>query len=128
MAKFGIFQFHFLGHLDNNLQFWLDRFDQGSQLSHNQTIPNQILPFKALFYVFLTKILTKFNFFPIFSGFATPPHYHISLRNTGTPVPSMEIFFLLGNASRPVWYWDGVAKPEKMGKKLSLVKKLVKNT
>ena len=29
---------------------------------------------------------------------------------------------------RPVWLWDGVAKPEKMGKKLNLVQKLVKNT
>ena len=29
---------------------------------------------------------------------------------------------------RPVWYWDGVLKPEKMGKKLNLDQKLVKNT
>ena len=29
---------------------------------------------------------------------------------------------------RPVWYCDRVAKPEKMGKKLNLVQKLVKNT
>ena len=28
----------------------------------------------------------------------------------------------------PVWLWDRVAKPEKMGKKINLVKKLVKNT
>ena len=29
---------------------------------------------------------------------------------------------------RLVWYWDRLSKPEKMGKKLNLVKKLVKNT
>ena len=29
---------------------------------------------------------------------------------------------------RRVWCWDRVAKPQKMGKKLNLVNKLVKNT
>ena len=53
--------------------------------------------------MFLTNFWTKFNFFPIFSGFATLSHYHTGLRNPGTPVPSMDHFFLLGNASRPVW-------------------------
>ena len=53
--------------------------------------------------MFLTNFLTKVNFFPIFSGFAAPSHYHTGLRNTGTPVPWTETFFLLGNASRPVW-------------------------
>ena len=53
--------------------------------------------------MFLTNSLTKFNFFPIFSGFDTPSHHHHGLTNPGTPVPSMDNFFLLGNASRPVW-------------------------
>ena len=31
----------------------------------------------------------------MFSGFATPSHYHTGLWNLGTPVPSTEIFFCL---------------------------------
>ena len=54
--------------------------------------------------MFFTNFLTKFDFFPIFSGFTTPSHYHTGLRNTGTPVPWTETFFWLGNASRPVWF------------------------
>ena len=54
--------------------------------------------------MFLSNFLTKFIFFPIFSGFAAPFHYHTGLRNTGTPVPWTETFFLLGNASRPVCF------------------------
>ena len=45
--------------------------------------------------MFLTNFWTKFNFFPIFSGFATLSHYHTGLRNPGTPVPSMDHFFCL---------------------------------
>ena len=100
------FQNHFLAYWNNFFLFRHFRIHQGSQMSHDQTIPNQIKPFKALFWVFLTTFLTKFNFFPIFSGFATPSHYRIGLRNSGIPVPWMETFFLLGNASRPVWTWD----------------------
>ena len=48
---------------------------------------------------------------------ALPSKIKVSVHGTGVPV------FL-----RPVWYRDGVAKPEKIGKKLNLVKKLVKNT
>ena len=36
---------------------------------------------------------------------ALPSKKKVSVRRTGVPV------FL-----RPVWYWDGVTKPEKMGK------------
>ena len=45
---------------------------------------------------------SDFSFFPIFWGFDTPSHHHHGLTNPGTPVPSMDHFFLLGNASRPV--------------------------
>ena len=48
---------------------------------------------------------------------ALPSKKKLSIDGTGVPG------FL-----RPVWYWDGLSKPEKMGKKLNLVKKLVKNT
>ena len=48
---------------------------------------------------------------------AFPSKKKVSVHGTGVPV------FL-----RPVWYWDGAAKPEKMGKKLNSVKKLVQNT
>ena len=48
---------------------------------------------------------------------ALPSNKKVSVHGTGVPV------FL-----RPVWYWDGLAKPEKMGKKLNSVKKLVKNS
>ena len=41
----------------------------------------------------MTNFLTKFIFFPIFSGFATPSHDHTGQRNPGTPVPSMVHFF-----------------------------------
>ena len=48
---------------------------------------------------------------------ALPSQKKVSVHGTGVPV------FL-----RPVWYWDGVAKPEKMGKKFNSVIKLVQNT
>ena len=57
---------------------------------------------RPYFRCFWPLFLTKINFFPIFSGFVTPSHYRTGLRNTEILVPSMETFFLLGNASRPV--------------------------
>ena len=48
---------------------------------------------------------------------AFPSKKKVSVHGTGVPG------FL-----RPVWNWDGVAKPVKMGKKLNSVKKSVQNT
>ena len=48
---------------------------------------------------------------------ALPSKKKVSVHGTGVP-----------GSLRPVWYWDGVSKPEKIGKKLNLVKKMVKNT
>ena len=48
---------------------------------------------------------------------ALPSKKKLSIDGTGVP-----------GFVRPWWWWDGVAKPQKMGKKLNLVKKLVINT
>ena len=56
------FQVEFWNHYAIEINFFgLRHFKihQGSQLSHDQTIPNQIKPFKALFEVFLTYFWTK---------------------------------------------------------------------